>query len=76
VTERVLVTGGCGFLGQHLVRRLAAAAMQVEVVDIQKPPTGFAARSVIADIREWLPAIAAPYDLVVHLAAFVGDAPR
>jgi UDP-glucose 4-epimerase len=72
VDERVLVTGGCGFLGQHLVRRLAAAGMRVDVVDIQEPPTDFPARSVIADVRDWLPTTTASYDLVIHLAAFVG----
>ena len=30
---RVLVTGGCGFIGSHFVKRLAAAAEDVVVLD-------------------------------------------
>ena len=30
---RVLVTGGCGFIGANLVPRLAAAGWQVRVLD-------------------------------------------
>jgi nucleoside-diphosphate-sugar epimerase len=35
---RVLVTGGTGFIGQHLVTALAAGGRQVRVLDI-RPPT-------------------------------------
>ena len=35
---RVLVTGGTGFIGQHLVSALAAGGRQVRVLDI-RPPT-------------------------------------
>ena len=35
---RVLVTGGTGFIGQHLVSALAARGRQVRVLDL-RPPT-------------------------------------
>lgn len=36
--ERALVTGGLGFLGRHLCRRLAAEGVRVRVLDVADPP--------------------------------------
>ena len=35
---RILVTGGSGFIGKHLVSALAARNRQVRVLDLQLPP--------------------------------------
>lgn len=77
--SRVLVTGGCGFLGSHLVERLRAAGAEVTVVD--NGSTGdlenlAAVRREISllelDVRSpafaaWLGANA--FDAVFHLAS-------
>jgi dihydroflavonol-4-reductase len=38
--RRVLVTGGNGFIGQHLVAALRRRHDVVRVLDLQPPPTG------------------------------------
>jgi UDP-glucose 4-epimerase len=73
VAYRVLVTGGSGFLGQHLVRLLAASEYQVDVVDVVPAKKTLPATCFIADVRDWLPNIDTRYDVIVHLAALVGS---
>ncbi|MGV9774184.1 NAD-dependent epimerase/dehydratase family protein [Streptosporangium sp. NPDC003464] len=76
--SRVVVTGGSGFVGSHLVERLIAQGDQVTVFDGAPPSktsTGQHARHVEGDIRDpakLAEAITPGTDIVYHLAAVVG----
>jgi len=75
--RRVLVTGGAGFIGSHLVPRLLAAGSEVVVLDDLSTGTrervADGARLAVGDVRD--PAACesaiAGCDAVVHLAAAV-----
>lgn len=78
--SRVVVTGGCGFVGSHLVERLIARGDEVTIFDGAPPPEHQTlarehARYVQGDIRDQ-PGLAAAItkgvDVVYHLAAVVG----
>ncbi|MEU8307071.1 NAD-dependent epimerase/dehydratase family protein [Actinomadura sp. NPDC048955] len=76
----VVVTGGCGFIGSHLVERLARQGEDVIVYDPAPPPPdldcgGAAVRHVRADIRDeraLADAIGPDVHTVYHLCALVG----
>ncbi len=79
--RRVVVTGGCGFVGSHLVERLVARGDEVTVLDgIPLPPDLPAGvrehtRLVDGDIRDTgalATAIGPGLDVIYHLAAVVG----
>ncbi|WP_410638369.1 NAD-dependent epimerase/dehydratase family protein [Amycolatopsis sp. lyj-346] len=77
--QAVLVTGGAGYLGSVLSRRLAAAGHPVVVVDSHLTSTPRASttdvRHIEGDVRsvaDWGAALRG-VDAVVHLAAIVGD---
>ena len=80
---RILVTGGAGFIGSHLVDRLLAAGHEVRILDALVPqvhPDGRpdylddGAELIVGDVRD-ADAVAGALDgceAVVHLAAVVG----
>ena len=79
----ILVTGGAGFIGQHLVRRLAAEGEEVAVIDsfegqvhhgVRHARIDGAARMVVGrlDQDHLLQHALDGVDRVVHLAAVVG----
>ena len=72
---RILVTGGSGFIGQHLVSELVGRGRQVRVLDIRLPTRPMAAVDYVegsvldrARVQEAL----ADIDEVYHLAAHPG----
>jgi UDP-glucose 4-epimerase len=78
--KRVLVTGGLGFIGSNLVRRLVALGARVSVVDSLMPEYGGNPRNLadvetkvavhIADVRDWprLPSLVRGQDYLFNLA--------
>lgn len=80
-SRRVLVTGGAGFIGSHLVEHLTAKGARVTVVDDLSTGRASNLDAVAAsiefiesDLGAAIPTLAAsaPFDLVFHLAAAVG----
>lgn len=83
MAERVLITGGAGFVGLHLARRLLRDGADVTIVEDFSRGRRDAAladldgmRVVEHDLTEPLPAglLPGPFDAVYHLAAVVGVA--
>jgi UDP-glucose 4-epimerase len=71
VTDRVLVTGGSGFIGRRMVRALVAAGYDVTVADLNPFPDS-TIPCVVGDLceRETLERAVEPgIDTIVHLAA-------
>jgi dTDP-L-rhamnose 4-epimerase len=82
MTERVLVTGGAGFIGSHLVDRLISRGLPVRVLDSLEPqvhgrtvgyrnPEAEYVEATILD-RDRLASALKGVDAVIHLAAQVG----
>ncbi len=68
---RVLVTGGSGFVGRHLVPRLQARGDEVRVVDLRPYPDA-SCDALVGDLRDRAVvdrALEEGFDAVVHLAA-------
>ncbi len=68
---RVVVTGGCGFIGSHVVDNLIRAGHEVLVIDIAVHPLNPGARYKKVDILdpEALEAAVSGSDAIFHLAA-------
>ncbi len=64
---KILVTGGSGFIGSHLVEVLLKAGHNVDVLDVKKPLSDV--RWINRDIRKDLTDVVKGYDAVYHLAA-------
>ena len=69
--RRILVTGGSGFIGRHVVSDLGAAGAEVRVVDLQAHPDPSVdiVRGDIAEESVLAEALAGGIDGIVHLAA-------
>lgn len=68
---RVLVTGGSGFIGRHLVKALLARGDEVRIVDLVAPADP-SLNAVVGDLRERAvvrKALDESIEAVVHLAA-------
>jgi UDP-glucose 4-epimerase len=68
---RVLVTGGSGFIGRHVVAELTAAGADVRVLDLKQHPDPSVAltQGDLASPEVLAAALAGGIDAVVHLAA-------
>jgi GDP-L-fucose synthase len=81
---RALVTGGCGFVGRHLILRLLSEGLDVVCIDPLSPGTGarhpdlwqrFSASRFTfmeQDCRDFFSRSYGHFDYVFHLAALVG----
>jgi UDP-glucose 4-epimerase len=69
--RRVLVTGGSGFIGRHMVAGLAGAGAHVRVVDLRPHPDPAVelVQGDLADADVLAAALEGGFDAVVHLAA-------
>jgi UDP-glucose 4-epimerase len=74
---RVVVTGGCGFVGSRLVLGLVARGDEVSVIDIAGRPLKDAALHLVSVLeRDRLVPLLRGADIVVHLAGYVREEMR
>jgi dTDP-4-dehydrorhamnose reductase len=73
--QRLLVTGGCGYLGRELVRRAPGHGWDVRATWFERPPQGDEADWVQADLRHTEAAWRAVSDVdaVIHTAYRQGE---
>jgi UDP-glucose 4-epimerase len=64
---KILVTGGSGFIGSHLVQKLLDKGYDVVVLDLRKPVQDV--EWIRKDIREDLGSIFSNFNFIFHLAA-------
>lgn len=68
--RRLLVTGGCGYLGSEVVRRACGHGIEVVGTWLRRPPAGLPGAWHRADVRDAaaVAALAAEVDAIVHTA--------
>lgn len=68
---RILITGGAGFIGRHLVRAFRLRNYEVGVVDnLIVPPIIDPSKDIIKkSVADLCPSFVSQFDIVVHLAA-------
>ncbi len=70
----MLITGGSGFIGSHIVQAAISAGLQPLVLDLREPPAGIEVDHLRGDVRD--PDVVAralrDVELVCHQAARVG----
>src|SRR3990167_2189047 len=64
--KKVLITGGLGFIGSNLSRRLGELGAQISIFDIAKGDN-------ICDVKKIKNAIKRKFDVIFHLAGFSGS---
>jgi len=68
--QRVLVTGGSGFIGSHVVRAMCAAGAEVMVADLVRPDADVASTKIDLRAPGAVETVVRPgIDAIVHLAA-------
>jgi len=69
-TNKIIVTGGSGFLGRHLLRALSGAGFQVQNIDLRPNPEF---PTEIADVRDQaaMKRLLIDADAVFHLASLI-----
>jgi len=74
--KRILVTGGCGFIGSHLTDELVRRGYEVTVFDREPPPPykNPKAEYIQGDVCDRLDSLLSrKFDIIYHLAAEVGS---
>ncbi|KAF9020736.1 glycosyltransferase family 2 protein [Hymenopellis radicata] len=76
MSELVLITGGCGFIGSAVARRLSQDGRRVRVADLRGPSTDFVAdiEYRLGDLRDaaFCAQVVQGCDIVMHFAANMG----